>query len=126
MLQQDPRNGLFTLSPLLGYSMACQASWLLEARAPGPLSSPAERRSTASPSGPELAGRGMFLDCRHSNCLLICETQSLTHPWHLGPGNHFKEARFLWEGSFCLDLERGVVNHTPPFLCPNISAFNKG
>lgn len=36
VLEQDPRNGLFIHSLLLGYSMASQASWLLEAGGPGP------------------------------------------------------------------------------------------
>lgn len=75
---QNP-NGSITHSPL-GYSMACQASWLVEAGALGPLHSPAERQSAASPSGSELAPLGRFLDYRHSSCLLICETQSLAHP----------------------------------------------
>lgn len=66
--QSCPRTRLSTHSPLLGYLMGCQASWLLEARALGPLHSPGERRSTASPSGSELSPLGRFLDYGHSSC----------------------------------------------------------
>lgn len=112
--QQYPRNNLFLFSPswILNGVSSILAVW---ARALSPLHIPL-RGGPVPLFGSELPLLGMFLDYMHmGSCLLICETQSPTRDlWE--EGSICFKALFLWEESFCVDLEECSCPLSPKFF----------
>lgn len=106
------KHSLFPVSP--SWILRHQAPWLLEP-GPSPLCSTIERRRSAFIW--VRTSLGTFLDYEHMGSYLSVKPNHL--PSHdFWERVLFKEALFLWEGSFCLDFEGGGVT-TNTALLPN-------